>query len=109
MDRLDAANLGGSKDRWTLRDTSGSLLAVEPRRGYARASLSETLPDPASGSEDAAAVSRVAAGDLEALSDLYGQYGRMVYSVAYRVLGDSGAAEECVQDVFTELWRHAAS
>jgi RNA polymerase sigma-70 factor (ECF subfamily) len=39
---------------------------------------------------------------------LYERYGRIVNSLAYRVTGDRGHAEECTQDVFVALWRRAA-
>ncbi len=57
---------------------------------------------------DAAAVARVARGDAVALEELYGRYGRMIYSFAYRLTHDATLSEECVQDVFLALWRRAA-
>jgi RNA polymerase sigma-70 factor (ECF subfamily) len=56
---------------------------------------------------DSALVRAVADGDLEAFRALYDRYGRMVNAVAYRVVNDKQLAEECVQDVFVELWRSA--
>ncbi len=50
---------------------------------------------------------RIQAGDEQALIDLHAQYARLVYSVAYRVLGDPMAAEEVTQDTFMRLWRRA--
>lgn len=43
------------------------------------------------------------------MRSLYDRYGGMVYSVAQRVLNDSGAAEEVLQDIFMQLWRSAES
>jgi len=57
---------------------------------------------------DAAAVARVAGGDAVALQELYERYGRVVYSFAFRLTGDTTLSEECVQDVFVALWRRAA-
>lgn len=57
---------------------------------------------------DAGAVARIAAGDPDALRELYDRYGRVVHSFAYRLTRDVGLAEECTQDVFVTLWRRAA-
>lgn len=58
---------------------------------------------------DSDLIRRVARGDESALSGLYDRYGRLVYSVAYRVLHDAGAAEEVLQDIFYQLWRTASA
>jgi RNA polymerase sigma-70 factor, ECF subfamily len=58
--------------------------------------------------DDAAAVVAVAGGDVRALEVLYRRYGRLTYSIAYRVTQDRSAAEECTQDTFVALWKHAA-
>jgi RNA polymerase sigma-70 factor (ECF subfamily) len=38
-------------------------------------------------------------------AQLYDRYGRLVYSVALRILHDHVAAEEVTQDVFVRCWR----
>jgi RNA polymerase sigma-70 factor, ECF subfamily len=43
------------------------------------------------------------------LKTLYRRYSHELYGFAYRALDDRGAADELVQDVFTSVWRHAAS
>jgi len=52
---------------------------------------------------------QIAGGDEKALETLYGRYCGVVYSVARRILGDVGAAEEVLQDIFYQLWRAASS
>ena len=52
---------------------------------------------------------RFRAGDPEAVRRVYRAYGRLVYAVAYRVLGDRALAEEATQQTFVKAWRAAAS
>ncbi len=52
---------------------------------------------------------RFRAGDPEAVRVVYRSYGRLVYAVAFRVLGDGRLAEEVTQQTFLKAWRAAAS
>lgn len=47
---------------------------------------------------------RIADRDQQALMALYQQYGRAVFSLAYRILGNSTLAEEVTQDTFLKVW-----
>src|SRR2546423_15674793 len=55
---------------------------------------------------DFALVSGVRSGDESAMARLYDKYSSIVYSIALRVLGDTGAAEDVLQEVFLQLWRN---
>jgi RNA polymerase sigma-70 factor (ECF subfamily) len=55
--------------------------------------------------QDAALVARIRSGDQAAMTELYDRYSSLVYSVALRVVADTGAAEDILQDVFLQLWR----
>ena len=57
-------------------------------------------------SPDSTLVSAIRSGDQSAMAALYDRYSSIVYSVALRVLGDTGAAEDVLQDVFMQLWRN---
>jgi RNA polymerase sigma-70 factor, ECF subfamily len=60
--------------------------------------------------DDAAVlVQRVAGGDAHALTALYDGTNRLVFGLVLRVLGDRAAAEEVLLDVYTQVWRQAAS
>jgi RNA polymerase sigma-70 factor (ECF subfamily) len=62
--------------------------------------------DPAAG--DAALLEGVAAGDRGApLAELYRRYEGRLYGLGIRLLGDTGLAEELVQETFVRLWRRA--
>lgn len=58
--------------------------------------------------EDEAVMHRVVGGDHGALGALYDLHGRVVYTLALRIVGDPAEAEEVVQDVFLQVWRGAA-
>jgi RNA polymerase sigma-70 factor (ECF subfamily) len=48
-------------------------------------------------------------GDAEAVRAVYREYGRLVYAVAYKALGNRGLAEEATQETFVRAWRAARS
>lgn len=48
---------------------------------------------------------RIAAGDQQAMAELYDQTHPLVYGLALRVLGDPGAAEDVMVEVYTQAWQ----
>jgi RNA polymerase sigma-70 factor, ECF subfamily len=55
--------------------------------------------------DDSALLTRIGQRDENAMEDLFRRYSGVVYSVALRVLHDSGQAEDVLQEVFLQLWR----
>src|SRR5579872_6610633 len=47
--------------------------------------------------------------DPHAMSDLYDRYGRLTYSVIYRMVRNPGAAEDLVQETFLRIWNRVQS
>jgi len=55
---------------------------------------------------DSMLISRIRAGDEDALAALHDRYSQVVYSVALRVLGETTQAEDILQEIFLQLWRN---
>lgn len=43
--------------------------------------------------------------DAEAFEVFYDRHGGAAFSLAYRILGERGAAEDCIQEAFISIWR----
>ena len=54
--------------------------------------------------DDAMLLQLIGQGQEAALAELYDRYGRLIYSVAYRIVGSSETAEEISLHVFTRTW-----
>jgi RNA polymerase sigma-70 factor (ECF subfamily) len=50
----------------------------------------------------------IAEKDPEAFEVFYDRHGGAGYSLAYRILGDRTAAEDCIQEAFISIWRSGA-
>jgi RNA polymerase sigma-70 factor, ECF subfamily len=59
--------------------------------------------------DDQMLISAIAAGDSNALEQLYDRYASVVYRVALRMLKNRELAEDIVQEVFWRVWRRSAS
>ncbi|MFZ0687069.1 MAG: sigma-70 family RNA polymerase sigma factor [Terriglobales bacterium] len=55
---------------------------------------------------DLALVAAIRSADQSAMAALYDRYSSIVYAVALRVLQDTAAAEDVLQDIFMQLWRN---
>jgi RNA polymerase sigma-70 factor (ECF subfamily) len=53
-------------------------------------------------------VLRAAAGDEAAIASLYDRYATVLYTVAYRIVGERADADEVVVEAFTQAWREAS-
>jgi RNA polymerase sigma factor (sigma-70 family) len=56
----------------------------------------------------ASLLTRIASGDQEAVDDFLAQYGGLVWSLVLRQIPNRAEAEEVIQEIFLDLWRHAA-
>lgn len=61
---------------------------------------------PLSPASDAELVTMIREQPTAGLAALYDRYGRLIFSVALRVVQDHGTAEEITQDVFLRCWRN---
>ena len=75
------------------------------RLAFEQASEKTQTPDEL----DLALVAMLAAGDEQALEVLYRRYARPIFSLAFRIVGNEGDAEEVMQDVLERVWRRAST
>lgn len=54
--------------------------------------------------DDCALLEHIRQGDEQSLMSLYDRYSSLVYSVALRVLRNSAAAEDVLQEIFIQIW-----
>ncbi len=59
-------------------------------------------------SADEPILPRVAAGEEGAVEAFMDRYSGLVWTLARRMLSDRHVAEDAVQDIFVDIWRHAA-
>lgn len=59
--------------------------------------------------DDADLARRLRARDPHVMAKLYDRYGRLAYSLIYRVVRDTGVAEDLVQETFLRVWNRAQS
>lgn len=86
----------------SIRNERGNR--VEPTRSTlaARGKLAGAPPD-----EEL--IARVRWREEPALAAIYDRYGRLIYTIALRIVGDRESAEEVTQDVFQAVWQSAGS
>ncbi len=58
---------------------------------------------------DPAVIRRVAGGDAQAFAQVYDAFSGLLFSLALRMLQKPEDAEELLQEVFTKIWKDAAS
>jgi RNA polymerase sigma-70 factor, ECF subfamily len=59
--------------------------------------------------DDTAMLTLIGQRDEKAMESIFRRYSGPVYSVALRVLHDTGQAEDVLQEVFLQLWRNPAA
>ena len=52
---------------------------------------------------------RITEGDEEALRILWREYGRLAYTIAFRILDREDRAEDVVQELFIRIWKNAVA
>ena len=56
--------------------------------------------------DEAELISASKEGDLDSFNELVRRYQKMAYNMAYRMLGDSQAAEDATQEAFFSAWKN---
>src|SRR5260370_18657519 len=56
---------------------------------------------------DEALLYAIAGGATWAMESLYERYHRLLYALAYRIVGDHQVAEDLLQDAFMSVWKRS--
>src|SRR5206468_7772397 len=59
--------------------------------------------------DDANLIRRLKAHESKAMNDLYDRYGRLTYSLIYRIVRNPSTAEDLVQETFLRVWNRVQS
>ena len=92
---------------YSLSSSLGRSIPVNPLR---RSTVSMEIPEERSRpshDHDFDLVRQIAAGDDDALRELYAAYGQRLYAYAARVTGDLAMAEDVVQESLVAVWKSA--
>ena len=82
----------------------------DPERSTSRdTSLTPGMANGTTAVDDGTLLQRVRQGDQGAMAEVFDRYGRAVYSVALRILKDTGHAEDVMQEIFFQVWRNSDS
>lgn len=57
--------------------------------------------------DDTVLIQLISEAQTDAMQELFDRYSRLVFSVAFAILGDRSVAEEATLDVFVRVWRGA--
>jgi len=84
-------------------------LVTEPRVAQNETTeLMDASSPHAASTLDPKLLARVAKGDHQAFGQLYDQSSTLLYTLAFRILGDREEAAELLQEVYLEVWRKIA-
>jgi RNA polymerase sigma-70 factor, ECF subfamily len=57
--------------------------------------------------DDRELAERLKGREPQAMADLYDRYGRLAYALIFRIVKDTGVAEDLVQETFLRIWNRA--
>src|ERR1700690_964451 len=86
--------------------TDGAIQLRVPERTLESRAYGLSSAEIKSAIGDGKLLSAVRTGDEGAMAVLYDRYSSIVYAVALRILSDTAAAEDVLQEVFMQLWRN---
>jgi RNA polymerase sigma-70 factor (ECF subfamily) len=94
-----------------MPDKTPNPIGQPERSTISDANLKDRMSDGSTSAvnDDSALLQRVRQGDQTAMAEVFDRYSRAVYSVALRILKDSGHAEDVMQEIFFQIWRNSDS
>jgi len=76
---------------------------------YSDDAMSRGLEQSSENAEELELVASVAAGDTQALAELYDRYASLLLGLGMKILQDKAEVEDLLHDVFVEVWQKAGS
>jgi len=103
--RRIAPHVYGASEPMTARDFTGWMGTLEDAMGLRPQQASGDVRAVGTVDEDRRLVDRAKAGDVRAFEALVRRYERWVFTLALRMVGDRGDAEDIAQEVFLKAYR----
>ena len=92
-----------------MSDKTPNPIGDSERSSSRDTTFTSGMADGATAIDDGTLLQRVRQGDQRAMAEVFDRYGRAVYSVALRILKDTGHAEDVMQEIFFQVWRNSDS
>jgi RNA polymerase sigma-70 factor, ECF subfamily len=72
-----------------------------------RSGRTEFVSDEVNQERDSEWLRKIAAGDRAAFAEFYDAHSTLMFSIACKILGDAGEAEDVLQETFLQIWEKA--
>lgn len=87
-------------------DSGKDQSSVEKEQTFKAEPLDKFLKSRKENARDILLIGKIAAGDQQAISELYDKHSGLLFSIVVKVLRDETEAEDTLQEVFLRIWKN---